>query len=142
MAQQNLTTLADPDDMFADTRMSFGDHIEDLRSHLLRAIIGFVIAIVVCILPPVGPWAIKFITSPVEAQLNAFYDRYYATQFEKLKNELARKARPIAITMNVHVPTLKAILEGKINNAVADSDRILVGVEDILEQLGFDPILE
>ena len=31
----------DPDDMFADTRMSFGEHIEDLRSHLLRAIYGF-----------------------------------------------------------------------------------------------------
>ncbi len=31
----------DPDDMFADTRMSFGEHIEDLRTHLLRAIYGF-----------------------------------------------------------------------------------------------------
>ena len=27
----------DPDDMFKDTRMSFGDHIEDLRAHLMRA---------------------------------------------------------------------------------------------------------
>ena len=31
----------DPDDFFADTRMSFGDHIEDLRVHLLRAVKGF-----------------------------------------------------------------------------------------------------
>ena len=26
----------DPDDMFADTRMTLGGHIEELRSHLLR----------------------------------------------------------------------------------------------------------
>ena len=31
----------DPDDFFAETRMSFGDHIEDLRTHLWRAIKGF-----------------------------------------------------------------------------------------------------
>ena len=29
----------DPDDFFAETRMSFGDHIEDLRTHLWRATI-------------------------------------------------------------------------------------------------------
>ena len=33
-------TLADPEDYFAETRMSFGDHIEELRWHLFRAIIG------------------------------------------------------------------------------------------------------
>jgi len=30
----------DSEDMFADTRMSFGDHIEELRTHLLRALAG------------------------------------------------------------------------------------------------------
>jgi sec-independent protein translocase protein TatC len=34
------------EDMFADTRMSFGDHLEDLRTHLWRAIKGFVIIMV------------------------------------------------------------------------------------------------
>jgi sec-independent protein translocase protein TatC len=32
--------IRDPDDFFAETRMSFGDHIEDLRGHLWRAIGG------------------------------------------------------------------------------------------------------
>ena len=40
---------ADPDDMFSDTRMSFGDHIEDLRTHLLRAVKGFVLGMIVSI---------------------------------------------------------------------------------------------
>ena len=37
---------ADPDDLFADTRMTFGEHIEELRWHLWRAILGFLIALV------------------------------------------------------------------------------------------------
>src|SRR5436189_5871688 len=103
MASKNLTKLADPDDMFADTRMSFGDHIEDLRSHLMRAVIGFVIALVVCILPPIGPWAIEFITKPVNQELRAFYDRYYAKRYKDLKDDLVRRAKPVPIGINFPV---------------------------------------
>ncbi|MBI1915177.1 MAG: twin-arginine translocase subunit TatC [Planctomycetes bacterium] len=63
----------DPDDFFAETRMSFGDHIEDLRVHLWRAIKGFFFA---CILGFfLGPYVLHFIAKPVEEQLQAFYDR-------------------------------------------------------------------
>ena len=38
----------DPDDVFAESRMSFGEHIEELRTHLLRAIIGLIASVGVC----------------------------------------------------------------------------------------------
>ena len=63
----------DPDDFFQDTRMSFGDHLEDLRVHLWRAIKGFFLA---CILGfVVGKDVLVFIARPVEQELQAFYDR-------------------------------------------------------------------
>ena len=34
----------DSDDLFAHTRMSLGDHIEELRRHMIKALIGFFIA--------------------------------------------------------------------------------------------------
>jgi len=34
----------DPDDFFSETRMTFGDHLEDLRRHLWRAVAGFGVA--------------------------------------------------------------------------------------------------
>ena len=64
----------DPDDMFADTRMTFGEHIEDLRTHLLRAIYGFVLGFLIAI--PIGRPVLNFISAPVEDQLNKFNDRY------------------------------------------------------------------
>ena len=36
-----------PEDIFADTRMSFGDHIEELRTHLIRAGIGLTICLLI-----------------------------------------------------------------------------------------------
>src|SRR5262249_5563684 len=71
----------DSEDMFADTRMSIGDHIEDLRAHLIRAIKGFLIGMVLG-LWPLGPYVLNIITTPVERQLYEFEKR-------KLKRQLA-----------------------------------------------------
>lgn len=131
MASKNLAPLADPEDMFADTRMSFGDHIEDLRSHLLRAIVGFIAAMFLCVLPPIGPWAIEFVTSPVKTQLVAFYDRYYANRFEKLGDRIREETNPVLIMLDVPAPMLKAAFEGKIPN---DANRMAaVDVEKLTE---------
>ena len=64
----------DPDDMFADTRMTFGEHIEDLRTHLFRAIYGFLLGFVIAI--PLGGPVLRFIAAPVEKQLLAYHRRY------------------------------------------------------------------
>ena len=54
-----LTKAPDPEDFFADTRMSFGDHIEDLRSHLLNAFKGFFIAFFISFF--IGKFVVDFI---------------------------------------------------------------------------------
>lgn len=62
--------------------MSFGDHIEDLRTHLLRAFKGFAFAFVISFF--VGKYVVDFITLPVKSELKKFYDR----KLESLKNEI------------------------------------------------------
>jgi sec-independent protein translocase protein TatC len=73
---------ADPEDYFAETRMSFGDHIEELRTHLIRAIYGFVIGMAVALL--FAKVVFHVITSPVQEQLMEFYQR----RVEKVAKEL------------------------------------------------------
>jgi sec-independent protein translocase protein TatC len=81
----NTPTPPDPDDIFADTRMSFGDHIEDLRVHLWRAIKGFFLC---CILGFfLGKPVLAFIARPVEEQLQAFYDNRAKEVERKVKEE-------------------------------------------------------
>jgi sec-independent protein translocase protein TatC len=75
----------DPDDLFAETRMSFGDHIEELRTRMVRALVGFMIAFVFSFMPWVGKPVLGFITAPVEAQLAYFYDRRVEAVAEKLR---------------------------------------------------------
>ena len=95
----------DPDDMFAETRMTFGEHIEDLRTHLLRAIKGFLICFLLAFI--VAKPILKWIERPVKNQLIAFWERYYANkQKEFLDDPRNRNQPPIRITVRLG-PVLK-----------------------------------
>src|SRR5437899_4189839 len=64
----------DSEDLFADTRMTFGEHLEDLRKHLLRAIYGFLIAL--CFGLVIGKSVLRIISQPVTEPLRAFYQTH------------------------------------------------------------------
>jgi sec-independent protein translocase protein TatC len=103
------------EDLFKHTRMSFWDHIEELRSHLWKAIIGFMVVMVVCL--PVGIWAVGFIKAPVVAALKEFYERRDEedrTDLEKGKVEMVELNRPTPFeVLTLTRPQADAFLKGK-----------------------------
>ncbi len=124
----------DPDDFFSDTRMSFGDHIEDLRSHLFLAFKGFAIAFFLSFF--VGKYVVDFITFPVKSELKKFYERRVAL----LRLELANGTDPILIDINK--PTeftgmifsraqLDALLKGEASTAISE----ILPPENVSEEL-------
>jgi sec-independent protein translocase protein TatC len=76
---------SDDDDVFASSRMTVGEHIEDLRLHLWRAIKGFGVALVVGFL--IGSHVLDFMTSQAKEQLRVFHERRIANTREKLKHD-------------------------------------------------------
>ena len=109
------------DDMFAETRMSFGDHIEELRIHIFRAMWGFGLCLVIgFILDAVGTATgtriglgkpmLDVIKAPVEEQVKIFYEK----RLQKVKDRLAtqREAQTDAqqtrdLEMEISVESLK-----------------------------------
>ena len=78
-------TPKDPEDFFADTRMTFGDHLEELRAHLWRAVAGFGVALFLSFF--IGKAAVDFITAPVKKQLREFYNRRVEKTMKELDND-------------------------------------------------------
>jgi sec-independent protein translocase protein TatC len=84
-----------PDDVFADTRMSLGEHIEELRYRMIAALkwlllflfLGFILDGIGGAVGNenlgIGKPMLKVITEPVESQARAFYLR----RTEKIKND-------------------------------------------------------
>src|SRR5688572_5990601 len=102
MAKTKPEPVPDPEDMFNDTRMSFGDHIEDLRTHLLRAIKGFIIGMIIGIWP-LGQYVYGIIVAPVEEQLDAFQKR----KFEKEAREAEERFKLTGETL----PKIRYVIE-------------------------------
>jgi sec-independent protein translocase protein TatC len=112
-------TVPDPDDFFSDTRMTFGDHLEELRRHLWRAIAGFGIALFLSFF--IGRAAVDFITAPVKAQLSEFHKRRVKKTLTELQSDsnLRRADSPSGFTkMYFHRGQLKAALEGKASEEI------------------------
>jgi sec-independent protein translocase protein TatC len=97
-----------PDDIFAETRMPLGDHIEELRTRMIRAlkwllfflVIGFILdGVGSAIGRPnvgVGRPMLDIITEPIESQTRDFYNRRTEKiAIEKLAD--MRKSEPAEI---------------------------------------------
>src|SRR6266851_4601628 len=116
------------EDMFADSRMSFGDHLEDLRTHLWLAISGFVLIMVgVFVLDGIGlitSWhypftrwqfgigrpMLDFITAPVEDQLIEFHERKVQKMLVELEGDEKLKAANRSKSFRMSIP--QGMLDG------------------------------
>lgn len=108
----------DPDDLFSDTRMTFGEHIEELRTHLIRALLGLVVAVIASVFFIGRPVMNTFIIEPVESQLREFYER----RREKVLAEVKQKAedpaniKPRFIEVAFSRSELAAALKGELEH--------------------------
>ncbi|MEM8678994.1 MAG: twin-arginine translocase subunit TatC [Planctomycetota bacterium] len=74
-----MTGMPD-DDLFSDSTMTFGEHLEDLRRALFRACAGLVVALLVSVF--VADDVVRWIEQPLRKGLRAFY-------LKKAKHDLA-----------------------------------------------------
>jgi len=59
------------EDLFANTTMTFGEHLEELRSSLWKAVLSLVVCFVIGLF--VGDWVVRRIQDPLVAALDAYY---------------------------------------------------------------------
>lgn len=143
---------ADPqpsEDMFADSRMSFGEHIEDLRRHLVRAIVGFVLALLVSF--TFGNVVLEWIKAPVAKQLEAYYQersrKLWVEKEEAIRDELG-KPQPVTLLIprtelakfyppGVRVPPQRPDEADDVQIAagISNSSALVRKVQEILQQV-------
>jgi sec-independent protein translocase protein TatC len=101
------------EDMFADTRMTFGEHLADLQTHLWRAIAGFLVALVVSFF--LGHAVLGLINAPLEKQLQLFYSNRAKNALRDLPNskELQEANHPHCFKMAFNRDQFDAATKGK-----------------------------
>jgi len=82
----------DSGDLFAHTRMSLGDHIEELRRHMIKALIGFFIAMIAGFF--VSEYVLDYIKAPIEAGMRELYNKRLEETIKK-QDELDQKVKDL-----------------------------------------------
>ncbi len=68
-------------DLFEDTKMSFGEHLEELRVALFRAVVGLFLGFLIGL--AIADRVVKFIELPLRSALETFYLETDLIEFEK-----------------------------------------------------------
>lgn len=74
--------MPDPldNDLFEETKMTFGEHLEELRSCLWKAVAGLALGVIVGLVG--GKSIVNFIQSPISDALEIYYTSRTLTQFD------------------------------------------------------------
>lgn len=131
------------DDLFDDGSMSFGEHIEELRTHLLRAVWGVLIACAVTLI--FADKVVEILTWPLEGKLEAWHkqrldtnsDRYTRLQEALPEDQRAKVELPMTLSadeLQKLVPGAKASESVTLNFQI-DAYRIVQGLAKPLAEV-------
>ncbi len=67
------------EDLFQESTMTFGEHLEELRAALFKAVIGLTIGVMLGL--PLGKWVVKVIELPLSQALGTFYENKSVEDF-------------------------------------------------------------
>ena len=108
MASRLSTIDHDP---FAHTRMPLGGHLEELRSHLWRAVAGLAVAVILSFF--VSDTVLRFIAAPIAEELREFHRRRARKAAERLE-----AGDPVLVAVNRPTPVPITIKPGALAQAL------------------------
>lgn len=92
------------EDLFEGTKMTFGEHLDELRAALLKAVLALGVGFVIGLL--IGNWVVRWIQMPVEGALQ----RYYTQQ---AMEEYVRDLEAQGIEVPDDVSTIEQMMAGE-----------------------------
>lgn len=124
------------EDMFEDTRMSFGDHLEELRLHLWKAISGFLVALFFSFF--IGKPVLHMIAAPVTDQLRKFHKAHAAQVVKDLPSdrELQEANQPRFVKTSFLRKQIQSMVKGE------PLERLLEPLPEQAESLAFGQLVE
>ena len=84
------------EDLFQDTTMTFGEHLEELRVSLFKAVIGLAIGVAIGF--SVGRWMVELIEKPLSEALGVFYEDKSIDDFTKFAAEREKAGEDVYYT--------------------------------------------
>ncbi len=113
------------DDLFQASTMTFGEHLEELRACLFKAVLGLAICFIVGLF--VGGHVVQLIQRPLSQALTTYYQKESVQRVQGDLQELKKSGRPL--------PWTDEEIEHRIEEENLLADEVYVDPTDLLLQL-------
>ena len=125
---RNLSMTREPDkDLFASSTMSLGEHLDELRTCLFRAIIGLALGFVIGLIPAVGGRVVRFIQLPLTQALESHYEIQASERAKEQLQELQDQGQVL--------PADPEILADFVKEKRLLPQQVMIDPESLVEQL-------
>ena len=84
------------EDLFQDTTMTFGEHLEELRVALFKALLGLIVGCLIGLF--VGDWMVEMILGPLEGALETYYAGSSIKKYDEWASQRVEKNLPVPYT--------------------------------------------
>lgn len=115
------------EDLFQESTMTFGEHLEELRACLFKALIGLVIGVAIGLL--IGQSVVRFIQRPLEKAMINYYAESAVQQWEQTNKE--------RLAMGLDVLHPPSEVEDLIMQGGMIPEDLLIEVDELVGQLQF-----
>ena len=126
------------EDLFKDTTMTFGEHLEELRSSLWKAVLSLVIGFSIGLF--FGNWVVRRIQDPLVTALQAYYQKQAITRLDNILEERRSRNQQVPAGFEDRAAIERLVLEEGLlpeEMYIAPSD-----LATELKRLGLPPIRE
>jgi len=117
------------EDIFKDSTMTFGEHLEELRVCLFRSVAGLFLGLIVGLM--VGTYVVEFIQTPLEKALTTYLKQESLERVTKELNEAKRAGIPL--------PYAPEQVEEEVRQRDRFPEQVFIDPQELLRALKLEP---
>ncbi len=119
--------MAEPteDDLFRGSTMTFGEHLEELRNCLFKAVVGLVIGFVAGLF--IGGYVVQFIQRPLSQALTKYYKKESIRRVQEELRKMSSSGQPL--------PWTDTEIERRVNQGNLLAEEVYIDPVDVVGQL-------
>lgn len=83
------------DNQFEHTKMTFGEHLDELRAALIKAVLALAIGFLVALWPPIAGGVVSYVQTPLKEALAEYYQGVARREALRILEELRLRGLPV-----------------------------------------------
>lgn len=83
------------DNLFEHTKMTFGEHLDELRASLIKAVLALAIGFGIALWPPIAGGVVEYVQVPLKAALADYYQGVARREALRILEELRLRGLPV-----------------------------------------------